>query len=174
MVEEAGSQGNGTAQSSGAALAAGAAVAAPDARKAWPSHRVARHWLPWILPLLAIGLPLLCSIVASSMTAGHWTLRSAATSSGSGDLLIPALILCAESIRRWSYDVKGGNVVAMFAIFAILVCAVAVIVCLITFADAGIRSGAHIVNTVTWSSFASGFITGTVGVWLATPPEEGA
>jgi hypothetical protein len=109
-----------------------------------------------------------------SMTAGTWTLQSAAASSGHGDLLIPALIVCAESLRRWSYDVKGGYVVGAFAIFAILVCAAASIVCLITFADAGVRSSAYIVNTVTWTSFASGFVTGTIGVWLATPPEEGA
>jgi hypothetical protein len=151
-----------------------AEVPASAANKAWLAHRVARHWLPWVLPLLAIGLPLLCSIVAASMTAGRWTLQSAAASSGHGDLLIPALIICAESLRRWSYDVKGGYVVGVFAIFAILVCATAAIVCLITFADTGIRSSGYIVNTVTWTSFFSGFVTGTIGVWLATPAEGDA
>jgi hypothetical protein len=139
-------------------------------KTAWPSHRIARHWLPWILPLLAIALPLLCSIVAASMDARTWTAQSAAASSGRGDLLIPALIVCAESIRRWSYDVTGGWVVATFAIFAILTCGAA----LITFSDAGIRTSAYIVNTVTWMSIASGFVTGTVGTWLAMPPKEGA
>jgi hypothetical protein len=166
MAEDAVAQGGGGGGAPPTAVSA--------TNKTWLAHRVARHWLPWVLPLLAIGLPLLCSIVAASMTAGRWTLQSAAASSGHGDLLIPALIICAESLRRWSYDVKGGYVVGVFAIFAILVCATAAIVCLIAFADTGIRSSGYIVNTVTWTSFFSGFVTGTIGVWLATPAEGDA
>jgi len=148
---------------------------APAAGKPWPSHRVARHWLPWVLALMAIGLPLACSIVAASMNAGTWTLQSAAASSGRGDLLIPGLILCAESLRRWSSEVKGGYMVGVFAIFAILVCAFAVIVSLIAFADATMHpSAGSIVNTVTWGSFAAGFITGTIAVVLTKPSEAGA
>jgi hypothetical protein len=61
--------------------------------------------------------------------------------------------------------------VAVFAVFAILVCSVAAIVSLITFADATTRSSAEIVNTVTWGSFAAGFITGSIAVALTKPSE---
>ena len=108
------------------------------------------------------------------MTANAWSLQFAATSSDRGDLLIPALIVCAESLRRWSYEVKGGYIVGVFALFAILVCGGAVVVSLITFADASIRTSAEIVNTVTWGSFAAGFITGTIAVALTKPSEAGA
>ena len=151
-----------------------AVTTAAVAARTWPSHRVARHWLPWVLPLMAIGLPLLCSVIAASMSANTWTLQFAAASSDRGDLVIPALIICAESLRRWSYDVKGGYLVGVFALFAILVCAAAVIVSLITFADASIRTSAQIVNTVTWGSFAAGFITGSIAVALTKPSEAGA
>ncbi len=64
--------------------------------------------------------------------------------------------------------------VGVFAIFAILICAAAAIVSLITFADGTIRTSAEIVNTVTWWSFAVAFITGTIAVALTKPSEAGA
>jgi hypothetical protein len=108
MTDEASSQGSGANPAASAALPTSPA---PAIKKFWPSHRIVRHWLPWIFPLMAIGLPLLCSVVAASMSAKMWTAQFAAESSGRGDLLIPALIVCVESLRRWSSDVKGGYVV---------------------------------------------------------------
>lgn len=148
------------------------------AKTRWPDHRTVRHWLPWVLPLMAIILPLACFAMASSVNVGTWTWGTSATSVGRGDLLIPALIVCAEALRRWWFEVKGGYVVWALALAFTLLCGAAAIMCLVAFSDAASSSvaehGSRIVGFVTWASFTSGFVAGTIAVALTIPPKAGS
>ena len=135
-----------------------------------------KHWLPWVLPLLAVGLPLLGFSVAASIPDFALRAGGAGTSLGRGDFLIPVLILCMEAIRRWLFEVKGGPVLSFFGVVASLICVLAVAVCMYAFADATslptpTTDSARSVDAITWFCLAAGVITGTMAV-IATRPKS--
>jgi hypothetical protein len=150
----------------------------PSGKTAWPDPRVVRHWLPWALPVLAILLPLACFAMAASVHNSTWTWGPDGTSVGRGDLLIPALIVCAEALRRWWFEVRGGPIVWTLALAFTLVCGTAVIMCLVAFAEAAnnpvAEHGSWIIGVVTWASFTAGLVAGTIAVALTIPPKAGS
>jgi hypothetical protein len=152
---------------------AGAAVAAVDsAAVAAPHQQLIRHWLPWLIPLLAVALPLLGFVVAASIPAAALRMGEASTSLGRGDFLIPVLILCLEAIRRWVFEVKCGKILGRVGACASALCVAAVIICLYAFSAAtsqlvtgdSIRS----ITVITWACFTVGAGTGTIAVVAAT------
>lgn len=145
-------------------------------KTALSAHPAVRHWVPWLLPLLAIVLPLGCFALAASVDDSAWTWGAAGTSVRRGDLLIPALIVCAEAWRRWWIEVKGRKVVLTFAVLFTLLCGAAVIMCLVAFSGAAnsnsvAEHGSKIVVEVTWTSFIAGLLAGTIAVILTRSPE---
>jgi hypothetical protein len=93
-------------------------------------RQLIRHWLPWLIPLLAVALPLLGFVVAASIPAAALRSGEASTSLGRGDFLIPVLILCLEAIRRWLFEVKCGKILGGVGAFSSVLCVAAVVVCL--------------------------------------------
>ena len=148
-------------------------VNAPAVAATQPEHSLLRHWMPWLIPLLAIALPMLYFIVAASIPTAAWRWGEAGTSLGRGDFLIPVLILCLEAMRRWWSEVKCGWKMGIVRFFSSALCLGAVVVCSDSFSVAT----SHVVTTqstksvsvITWGCFAVGFLSGTIAVWASAP-----
>jgi len=151
--------------------AAGASVRAVAATDR--DRGLVRHWMPWLIPLLAIALPMLYFIVAASIPAAAWRWGEASTSVGRGDFLIPVLILCLEAMRRWWYEVNCGWTMGIVRITSSVLCLGSVVVCLDSFSVAA----SHVVTAhstksvavITLGCFAVGFLSGTIAVWVSAP-----
>jgi hypothetical protein len=152
-----------------------AGVNAPAAAADHPEHRLLRHWMPWLIPLLAIALPLLYFIVAASIPEAAWRWGEASTSLGRGDFLIPVLILCLEAIRHWWSEVKCGWKMGIVRVISSALCLGAVVVCLDSFSVAASHAvtadSTKSVAVITWGCFAVGFLSGTIAVWVSGPKE---
>jgi hypothetical protein len=136
-------------------------------------HGLLRHWMPWLIPLLAIFLPMLYFIVAGSIPAAAWRWGEAPTSLGRGDFLIPVLILCLEAMRRWWSEVKCGWKMGIVRVISSGLCLGAVIVCSDSFSVAASHpvtaASTKSVSVITWACFAVGFFSGTIAVWVSAP-----
>lgn len=136
-------------------------------------YLLVRHWMPWLIPLLAIAFPMLYFIVAGSIPDAAWRWGEAPTSLGRGDFLIPVLILCLEAIRRWWSEVTCGWKMGIVRLFSTALCAGAVIVCSDSFSVAASHPvTAHSTKSViviTWACFAVGLFAGTIAVWASVP-----
>jgi hypothetical protein len=146
---------------------------AKSAAAAGRKHLLLHHWLPWLIPLGAIGLPLLGFIVAGSIPDAALKWGEAPRSLGRGDFLIPVLILCLEAMRRWWFDVKCGWRLGTFALLLCTACLGAVVVCLYSFAVAAsspvTSDSIKSVTVITLTSFAAGLASGTIAVAASTP-----
>jgi hypothetical protein len=79
--------------------------------------------VPWVIAICAIALQILALVVVRYVLT--YTLRTSAFTVAvrRGDLLIPALILCVETMRRWCFDVKKGRwFLITVRILACLIC----------------------------------------------------
>jgi hypothetical protein len=139
-------------------------------------YEVIRHWLPWLIPLLAVALPLLGFIVAASIPTASIRMGEASISLGRGDFLIPVLILCLEAIRRWVFEVRCGKILGRVGASASVLCLAAVVVCLYAFSAASSQAvtadSIKSITVITWACFTVGAVTGTMGV-LASPSKAG-
>lgn len=148
-------------------------ASAPPAAAQRSEHRLIRHWMPWLIPLLAIALPMLYFIVAGSIPDAAWRWGEAPTSLGRGDFLIPVLILCLEAIRHWWAEVKCGWKMGIVRVFSSALALGAVVVCSDSFSVAASHAvtaaTTKSVIVITWACFAVGFFAGTIAVWASTP-----
>lgn len=155
------------AQSGGEVTAAQSVAATPTL------HESIQHWVPWLIPLLAVALPLLGFVVAASIPAAALRSGEASTSLGRGDFLIPVLILCLEAIRRWLFEVKCGKILGRVGACASVLCLAAVVVCLYSFSAASSQvvtaDSIKSVSMITWACFTVGLVTGTMAVVASTP-----
>jgi hypothetical protein len=136
-------------------------------------HETIRHWVPWLIPLLAVALPLLGFVVAASIPAAALRSGEASTSLGRGDFLIPVLILCLEAIRRWLFEVKCGKIMRRVGACASALCMAAVVVCLYAFSAASSQpvtaDSIKSISLITWACFTVGLVTGTMALVASTP-----
>jgi hypothetical protein len=144
--------------------------------QATATHRwriLLRHWMPWLIPLLAIGLPMLFFILAGSIPVAAWRWGEAPTSLGRGDFLIPVLILCLEAIRHWWYEVTCGRLMGIVGLVGCVLCLAAAAVCAFSFAVASSHpvtaDSTKSIIVITWACFAVGLFSGTIGLWVSTP-----
>jgi hypothetical protein len=147
----------------------------PSAAQTRSDHRSFFHWLPWVLPLLAIATPEFILVLVSTAQAGHWTLGTAATSIDRGDLLIPVAIVCAEAWRRWfDKETKITNyLIAGLAGFFGIASGVLGLICvgaaIVVFSDPTGQGDPVISIPFTWAALACGFIGGTIAVGVSDP-----
>jgi hypothetical protein len=135
------------------------------------------HWLPWALPLAAIGLPEAILLIIGTGVAKHMTADLAAKSVDRGDLLIPVIIVCGEAFRRW-WDTKFDNtlVAALAGFFAVIsgcFTFIAVAAYAIVLANPPTRGFADISDTFTWVPLACGLLAGTIAIGQTTPRKTG-
>jgi cobalamin synthase len=147
-------------------------------------HWRTRHWMPWLLPLLAIALPVLAFVVVASIPVFAMRWGEAATSLGRGDFLIPVLILCLEACRRWGFEVSWEDKKRAAKWCSMAACGFAGCVCLLAFMYASslpvtpvshqvTPAGAKSMTAVTLVSFTVGLILGTIAVAVSVPDAEG-
>jgi hypothetical protein len=65
--------------------------------------------LIYTIALSAIVLPALVLLCVSSIPAGRFDLTALRTAAGRGEFLIPVFILCAETIRCWTFEAKPAT-----------------------------------------------------------------
>ena len=133
--------------------------------------------LEWLLPILAIVLPATFLILIPFVQKNIVTWSNVSLSAKRGDYLIPVLILCAETVRRWCREVScRGRILQVVRFVAVSMCTVAL---LISFASSVAlteftltpASGRSIVTITAWCLIPS-FVFGTIAVVL--PPKERA
>jgi membrane protease YdiL (CAAX protease family) len=146
---------------------------APRAAVKKQDHRLILHWLPWVLPLLAIALPMLGFVVAASIPVFALRWGETSTALGRGDFLIPVLILCLEAIRHWWAEVKCGWRMGTVRVFFSALCLGAVIICSDSFSVASSHAvtpaSTKSVTMITLACFTIGLLAGTMAVLASTP-----
>ena len=140
--------------------------AAPHRHRA--QHGAFDAWLIWSIAVIAIGLPALFLICVSSIPAYRIDCGDLHIAASRGEFLVPVLIMCAESIRRWTREVKGGSRIILYKTVANLLCAIAGIICMtaaiisVTAPPTSLTGKSLTVITIT--SMLVGLIFGTIGV----------
>jgi hypothetical protein len=142
-----------------------------------PDHAMFFHWLPWALPLGAIGLPEIILVILGTGIAKHMTCALAAESVNRGDLLIPVIIICAEAFRRW-WDTEFNNTgvaacAGFFAVISGLFALIAIAAYAVVLANPQTRGFADIADTFTWAPLACGLIAGTIAIGQTAPRKTG-
>jgi hypothetical protein len=121
-------------------------------------HGTFDAWLIWSIAVIAIGLPVIFLICASSIPTDTIDNHDLTTAAGRGEFLVPVLILCAEAIRRWTREVKGGRLVTALKVCASVFCGLAGIVCM----TAAIMSATTAATTQTASSLTAITVSGVI------------
>jgi len=89
------------------------------------------YWMPWLIALCAIVLPGLVLVLADSIPRDTLVLTEVKVSVQRGDFLIPVLILCLDTIRRWWREVEQLRFLKTIRGTATFMCGAAALVCLI-------------------------------------------
>jgi hypothetical protein len=119
---------------------------------------------------MAIILPGLVLLVTYSYPRGAISWHTVDVSVRRGDFLIPVLILCVESVRRWWREVKMGTILWPFRIVATIGCGGAAVVCFAAMASAADSAltnaaGDSAINVTKWS-LITGLVFGTLAVCI--------
>src|SRR5208283_6024945 len=83
------------------------------------------RWLVWLLPILAILLPVVVLLVTYSIPRDAITWHEVNVAIQRGDFLVPVFILCVEAIRRWWRDVHCGRILKWVRLAATIMCSMA-------------------------------------------------
>jgi hypothetical protein len=125
-------------------------------------------WFVWLLALAAIALPVVVLLCVGSIPLDRVTWVDVGTAAKRGDFLVPVLILCAETIRRWCREVKCGHFLIVVRIFAVGMCGLAGAICFsATVIAANVevtRAGGDSLVTITWWCLVAAFVFGTWAV----------
>jgi hypothetical protein len=93
-----------------------------------------------------------------------------------GDFLVPVMILCAETVRRWWREVEPGMILKVFRVLATIACTAAAFVCVVattTAASVAITAQTgRSIATITASCLVVAVIFGTMAV-AATASKAG-
>jgi hypothetical protein len=131
------------------------------------------RWLDWLLPILAILLPVIVLLVTYSIPRDAVVGHEVGVSMQRGDFLVPVFILCVEAIRRWWRNVKCGRMLKMMRLGVTVICGMAATVSLIattTAASISISTASgRSISTITVSCFivAATFSTLAFGISLS-------
>jgi hypothetical protein len=140
-------------------------------------HWRTRHWMPWVLPLLAILLPVLEFVVTASIAAYAMRWGGTRAALGRGDFLIPVLILCLEAFRRWWLEVKWDGWKRTAKWWFMTLCGTTGFVCYVAFQDASSHpvtpATTRSITAVTLGCLIVSLVLGTWAVVVSTPDAEG-
>jgi hypothetical protein len=84
-----------------AALEISASATPSTAAKTVSESKLGESSISWLVTLAAIGLPVFVLVVWYSIQSADLSWHRLDTSIERGDFLVPVLILCVESLRRW-------------------------------------------------------------------------
>ena len=133
------------------------------------------HWLSWILPLLAVLLPILGFVVAASIPVDTLRWGEARTALGRGDFLIPVLLVCIDAVWRWCVDVKCGWRMGVLGVISCALCVAVGVVCLYSFSVASslpvTTASTDSVTLITLTALVVGAIAGMIAVAVSAPNE---
>ena len=144
------------------------ATIAPKRLRSASSLRRADNWFVWLLELAAIAVPVLVLLCADSIPKDHVTWAKVAVSVDRGDFLVPVLILCVDTVRRWWHEARHRLIFKIVRWVATIGCSAAAIVCLIAMTTAAnVKVTAETGRSITiitewWMAAAIAF--GTAGV----------
>lgn len=137
------------------------------------NRKILMHWLSWVLPLLAVLLPLLGFVVAASIPVDTMRWGEARTALGRGDFLIPVLLVCIDAVWRWCVEVKCGWRLGLVGVFSCALCVAAGIVCLYSFSVASslpvTAASTDSVTLITLTALIVGGASGVVAVAASVP-----
>lgn len=149
-------------------------------RHATPARHRMEHesfdaWLIWSIAVIAIGFPVFVLICVSSIPVDELDCASLRIAASHGEFLVPILIMCAESIRRWVREVKtkASSYMTAFKAIACLMCASAGAVCMTAAIISATTSAAttkamqmtgQSITEITLACVIVGLIFGTAGV----------
>jgi hypothetical protein len=63
--------------------------------------KLGEHWASWLVALSAIAVPVFVLLAWYSMAKANLVWSGVNVATRRGDFLVPVLILCVESVRRW-------------------------------------------------------------------------
>jgi hypothetical protein len=149
----------------------GAVTAPPEDRPLKEAR--ADHWLAWIIGLAAIAVPVVVLLCTDSIPKDKISWGDVDISMQRGDFLVPAMLLCVETIRRWWRDVECRRFLKFIRHIATALCIAAIVVCLIatttaaTLAQLSPASGRSL-TTITVGCLVISVSFGTLAVASAT------
>jgi hypothetical protein len=125
-------------------------------------------WSVWLLALAAIMVPVVVLLCVGSIPVDRVAVGDLSTAARRGDFLVPVLILCAETIRRWCRDVHCGRILRFVRIFAVTTCGLAGSICfsatvIAAKVDITPAVGASLI-TITWWCLVVALVFGTWAV----------
>ena len=133
-------------------------------------------WFVWLLALAAIILPAIVLLCVGSIPLDRVTTGDLSTAARRGDFLVPVLILCVETIRRWCRDVHCGRILRYVRITAVAACGLAGSIC---FSATVIATKTEItpavgesLTTITWWCLVTALLFGTWGVAASRKKEQ--
>src|ERR1700722_9827366 len=98
------------------------ALALPAITSTGRNRKILLHWLSWVLPLMAVMLPILGFVVTASIPVDALRWGEAHTALGRGDFLIPVLLVCIDAVWRWCIDVKASGRMLVVGVFSSVLC----------------------------------------------------
>jgi hypothetical protein len=125
-------------------------------------------WSVWLLALAAIIVPVIVLLCVGSIPVDRVAVGSLSTAARRGDFLVPVLILCAETIRRWCREVRCGRILRFVRILAVASCGLAGSICfsatvIAAKVDVTPAIGASLI-TITWWCLVVALVFGTWAV----------
>jgi hypothetical protein len=131
----------------------------------------ADQWFVWLLALGALAVPVIVLVCADSIPKDTLAWHEVYVSVERGDFLVPVMILCAETVRRWWREVRVGPVLKCVRIIATFLCTVAALVCVVATTTAAsvavtAQSGRSI-GVITASCLIVALVFGTLAVGVS-------
>jgi hypothetical protein len=94
-------------------------------------------WFVWLLAIGAIAIPVIVLVCVSSIPRDTLAWHAVSVSMQRGDFLVPVMLLCAETIRRWWREVKAGRAILRYVrTVATLACGTAAFICVVAMTTA--------------------------------------
>lgn len=136
-------------------------------------HGLARgdHWFVWLLALGTVAVPIVVLVCADSIPRDRLVWHQAGVAVQRGDFLVPVMVLCAETVRRWWREVEPGTILKILRILATVACTAAAFVCVVATTTAA--SGAitpqtgRSITTITAGCLVVVVVFGTMAVAAA-------
>ena len=131
-------------------------------------------WFVWLLALAAIIVPAIVLLCVGSIPLDRLTAGDLSTAAKRGDFLVPVLILCVETIRRWCREVHCGRVLQFVRVLAVTSCGLAGSIC---FSATVIAAKVEVtpavgesLTTITWWCLVVALLFGT---WAVSASRKG-
>jgi hypothetical protein len=131
------------------------------------------RWLVWILAIVSIAAPVILLLCAYSIPKADMSWYGVLLAVRRGNFLMPAMLLCAETVRCWWSEAKvKRRSWGWVRITATFTCTVAVVICISATTIASLVPAKPEVGLsitiITSGSLSAALVFGTAAVWVST------